>query len=269
MREQLDADITYAKLQQFNGSHYVPTPEGPQLQGNVPAPSPAQLAAMPSPIGRPGRGGPAAPQTYSNGKPMEPRYTNVAFNLEWISYSSNWATEWERTGDPVWRDRVLAGMKSIVARANGGPLGANYFDIIFGGPEILFDERTMFDYPEFWEGFEKAMEAVASSSGNQMTAPRGAAYAAFIKKDQRLGSLAWDKLVGDAQIGPATQIPPLRRIDGPGVVHPVTDPNFLGRSAGWQLHGVASIQWALNAMEVTELARPYLPEWEKARGIAK
>ncbi|HVX86436.1 MAG TPA: hypothetical protein VH253_16760 [Phycisphaerae bacterium] len=269
MREQLDADLTYDKLQVYNGSHYVPTEEGPRLQGNTPAPSPAQLAAMPMPTEAPRRGPAAAAQTYSDGKPMEARYTNVAFNLEWICYSINWATEWERTGDPVWRDRVMAGMKSIVARSNGGPLGANYFDIIFGGPEILFDEKQMFDYPEFWDGFEKVCEAVATSSGNQMTAPRGAAYAAYIKKDQRLGSLAWDKLVGDAKIGPDTQIAPDVKITGPEVVHPVTDPNFLGKSAGWQLHGVASIQWALNALEVTELAKPFLPEWEKSRGISR
>jgi hypothetical protein len=267
MREQLDADVTYAKLQQFNGSHYVPTAEGPRLQGNTPAPSPEELSKMASPVGRGGRGGRgggAGPaQTYSDGKPMEARYSNVAFNLEWISYSINWATEWERTGDVVWRDRVMAGMKSIVAQSNGGPLGSNYFDIIFGGPEMLFDEKQMFDYPEFWEGFAKVCEAVATSGGNQMTAPRGAAYAAFVRKDQRLGYLAWDKLVGTANVAEA--IPQNRKIEGPEVVHPVTDPVFLGGSAGWQLHGVASIQWALNALEVTELAKAYLPGWEAER----
>ena len=208
---------------------------------------------MPSPLAGGGRAGAAPTQTYSDGTPMEPRYSNVAFNLEWISYSTNWAAEWERTGDVKWRDRVLAGMRNIVGRSNGGPLGANYFDIIFGGPEILFDEKQMFDYPEFWEGFAKVCEAVSTSGGNQMTAPRGAAYAAYVRKDQRLGYLAWDKLVGTANVAEA--IPQNRKIEGPEVVHPVTDPVFLGGSAGWQLHGVASIQWALNALEVTELAK--------------
>ena len=265
MREQLDADLTYAKLQQFNGSHYVPTPDGGyRLDNNAsgPAPLPRELAAV---APRPGRGGAAANATYSDGKPMEARYSNAGFNLEWICYSGNWATEWERTGNPIWRDRVMAGMKNIVARSNGGPLGTNYFDIIFGGPEILFDEKQMFDYPEFWDGFAKVCQAVSTSGGNQMTAPRGAAYAAYARKDQTLGSLAWEKLVGTAVITPNTVIPQNRIISGPEVLRPVTDPVFLGSTDGWQLHGVASIQWALNAIETTELAKPYLPAWEAAR----
>ena len=45
-------------------------------------------------------------------------------------------------------------------------------------------------------------------------------------------------------------------------MNPVDDPVFLGRSVGWQPHGVASVQWALNAMETLELAGEYLPQWE-------
>jgi hypothetical protein len=271
MREQLDADITYAKLQQFNGSHYVPTQQPPffRLDGNPAAPSPAELAAMRSPLEAGGaprgpRGGGNFPaQTYSDGKPMEPRYANVSFNLEWISYSINWATEWERTGDPVWRDRVLAGMKSIAARANGGPLGSNYFDIIFGGPEIMFDQRQMFDVPEFWEGFTKVMEAVSTSAGGQMTNARGAAYAAALRDSQAYGNLAWNDLVGTADI--TKPIPQNNKASSPNLLRPVTDPVFLGSTNGWQLHGVASIQWALNAIETLELAKPYLKSWETAR----
>jgi hypothetical protein len=266
MDEQVDADLTYAKLQQFNGSHYVPTGDGTfRLDGNTPAPRPEEMGNLTAPPGRGARGGAAFPQTYADGKPMEPRYANAQFNLEWICYSIDWSTKWERTGDPIWRDRVLAGMKTIVARSNGGPLGQNYFDIIFGGPEILFDEKQMYDYPEFWDGFAKVCEAVSNSNGNQMTAPRGAAYAASVRQSQQYGSLAWEKLVGTAN--PNNPIPQNVVITTPNVLHPVTDPVFLGRSDGWQLHGVASIQWALNAIETTELAKPYLRAWEAARGI--
>jgi hypothetical protein len=45
----------------------------------------------------------------------------------------------------------------------------------------------------------------------------------------------------------------------------VTDPAFLGGPVGWQLHGVASVQWALNAIETEEMAKPWLPLWEKSR----
>ncbi len=44
---------------------------------------------------------------------------------------------------------------------------------------------------------------------------------------------------------------------------PVTDPSFLGEPVGWQLHGVASVHWALNAIETLEFAKQWLPDWEK------
>jgi hypothetical protein len=34
---------------------------------------------------------------------------------------------------------------------------------------------------------------------------------------------------------------------------------------GWQLHGVASVQWALNAIETMEMAKAWLPLWEKPK----
>jgi hypothetical protein len=153
-------------------------------------------------------------------------------------------------------------MKNIVS---AGPARGNYFEIIFGGPEIMYEEREMFDYPEFWEFFTQVMEAVGTSGGNQMTAPRGAAYAAWARKSQDWGNLAWDKLVGTAQTTAGATVPQPEKITGPEVLNPVHDPNFLGRSVGWQLHGVASVQWALNAIETIEFAKQYLPAWEAAR----
>jgi len=34
---------------------------------------------------------------------------------DWFALAGNWMTEWERTGDTYWRDRILAGVDSIVA----------------------------------------------------------------------------------------------------------------------------------------------------------
>jgi len=48
------------------------------------------------------------------------------------------------------------------------------------------------------------------------------------------------------------------------VLRSVTDPSFLGAPVGWQLHGVASVQWALNAIETLEFAKTWLPAWETA-----
>ncbi|MDE6653757.1 MAG: hypothetical protein K2K37_05150, partial [Muribaculaceae bacterium] len=52
---------------------------------------------------------------------------------DWLAYAGNWLTEWERTGDTTYRDKILAGMRSIAALPNG----------IFTGPKALgFDPAT-------------------------------------------------------------------------------------------------------------------------------
>lgn len=242
MREQLTADRTYQLLQKYNGSHYTPTGDGKyalENAGSLPAPRPEEL--------------PPPPDTDAG---------NVRVGLEWMCYAMNWMMEWQRTGDVKWRDRVLNDMKSMSAHLDqSGRLPGRYFDMIFGGPENLYEMEPMFDVPEFWRAWANTSEDVGRRvAGNEMTGPRMLAYAAYRKKDAELGRLAWEKLIG-------TTLPPTTRpkpVSGPNVIKPVTDPVFLGASVGWQLHGVASVQWALNAIETLEFAKPYLSDWEAA-----
>ena len=30
---------------------------------------------------------------------------------DWLAYAGNWMTEWERTGNTTYRDKIIAGMK--------------------------------------------------------------------------------------------------------------------------------------------------------------
>jgi len=243
MREQLGAEAAYTKLQQFNGSHYVPTADGGNKlddHASGPAPRPEQFGAVKAP--------PASP---------------TRLGLEWLCYAMNWTMEYQRTGDTKWRDRVENDMKEMTAGLGpNDPLPGRYFDMIFGGAENLYAMEPMFDVPEFWRAWANTSEAVGREvHGNEMTGPRMLAYAANAKKSPELGRMAWEKLIGATLPPPA---PPVK-VNSAGVVKPVTDPAFLGEPVGWQLHGVASIQWALNAIETLELAKPYLPAWEAAR----
>lgn len=53
----------------------------------------------------------AAPQI-----PGEPQFAaRIRIGPDWFALAGNWMTEWERTGDVRWRDRILAGVDSIVA----------------------------------------------------------------------------------------------------------------------------------------------------------
>lgn len=53
----------------------------------------------------------AAPQI-----PGEPHYdVRMRIGPDWFALAGNWMTEWERTGDKRWHDRITAGIDSIVA----------------------------------------------------------------------------------------------------------------------------------------------------------
>lgn len=256
LREQIDADLTYAYLAQFNPSHYVPNPDGtPRLdvrggpggqRARVPeAPRPEDFAARPN---------------------ADDRKPNTRFGLEWMCYALNWTTEWERGGDQSWRARIESDMRSMASQLDEqGRFPGRYFDMIFGGPENMWEMEPMYDIPEFWRAWVNTCEAVGRTvEGNHMTGPRMLGYAAFKKGDAELGLLAWQKLLGPPGQLPATMNPTV--VDDSSVVRRMTEPDFLGESVGWQQHGVASVQWALNAIETLEFAKAYLPLWEKALG---
>jgi hypothetical protein len=246
LREQLDADLAYDYLVQFNPSHYVPNADGTARleRANSPAaPRPENFTARP---------------TAADRKPT------TRFGLEWMCYALNWTTEWERGGDQSWRGRLERDMRTMASNLDAqGRFPGRYFDMIFGGPENMWEMEPMYDIPEFWRAWTNTCEAVGRQvQGGQMTGPRMLAYAASKKNDPELGRMAWEKL-----IGPRGKLPPLnipKKFSGPNVLRPVTDPSFLGEPVGWQLHGVASVQWALNAIETLEFAKPWLPLWEQA-----
>jgi hypothetical protein len=254
MHEQLTADLTYEVLKKYNGSHYVPTADGsPRLDaGGRFGPSRTPPPAAPRPENLPPR-------------PAE-RTEAARAGLEWMCYAMNWMMEWQRTGDVRWRDRVIGDMKAMSAGLKADDrLPGSYFDMIFGGPENLYEMEPMFDVPEFWRAWANTSEEVGRrASGSQMTGPRMLAYAAYKKHSEELGRMAWDKLIG-------SELPPVsvpKKVTGPELLKPVTDPAFLGAPVDWQLHGVASVQWALNAIETLEFAKVYLPAWESAHGVS-
>jgi len=48
--------------------------------------------------------------------PGEPHFeARLRIGPDWFALAGNWMTEWERTGDTKWRDRILAGVDSIMA----------------------------------------------------------------------------------------------------------------------------------------------------------
>ncbi|PWF47813.1 exo-rhamnogalacturonan lyase family protein [Massilia glaciei] len=47
--------------------------------------------------------------------PQDPKYPGrIRIGPDWYVLAGNWMTEWERSGDPKWRDRINAGVDSIL-----------------------------------------------------------------------------------------------------------------------------------------------------------
>ena len=95
---------------------------------------------------------------------------------DWLAFAGNWMTEWERTGDTKWRDKIIAGMDSIAAMPFGfltGPnqlygydpktgklyaleeqVGTYNLATIMGGGEVVFELNTLIDHA----GWKKAWD---------------------------------------------------------------------------------------------------------------
>ena len=153
---------------------------------------------------------------------------------DWLAYAGNWMTEWERTGNTAYRDKIIAGMKSISALPNRlftGPkaLGfdpetgiittecdpklesTNHLMTIMGGFEVANEMMRMIDIPEWKDAWldhaarykKKAWEL----SHSRFRVSRLMAYAAYHLRNTQMAEEAWKDLFTRLEHTPA---PPFR-----------------------------------------------------------
>ena len=146
---------------------------------------------------------------------------------DWVGYASNWLTEWERTGNLKYRDKLLAGMNSIVSLPNHffqGPMAlgydpatgiistdmpdeqtTNHLMPIMGGFELINELQLSIDNPQFFylwrihnsQYKEKAFEI----KRNKFRIPRLQAYAAW-QGNAPTAKAAWESLLGNFPLAP-------------------------------------------------------------------
>ena len=146
---------------------------------------------------------------------------------DWVGYASNWLTEWERTGNLKYRDKLLAGMNSIVSLPNHffqGPMAlgydpstgiistdmpdeqtTNHLMPIMGGFELVNELQLSIDNPQFFylwrihnsQYKEKAFEI----KRNKFRIPRLQAYAAW-QGNAPTAKAAWASLLGNLPLAP-------------------------------------------------------------------
>jgi hypothetical protein len=178
---------------------------------------------------------------------------------DWLAIAGNWMTEWERTGDTRWRDKILAGMRSMEAMPHGFRTGRNLlmgFDpatgvltarditlgkynlsTIMGGAELMAELNMSIDDPQW----KKIWTAFCADSGEVISLGKMQAYAYSVNRDPTLAQSAVASLHGvRGRFG---------RADPPNALAPMED--------GTDTNG--SSQNSLNAIAVLELCADALP----------
>lgn len=185
---------------------------------------------------------------------------------DWLAYAGNWMTEWERTRNNRYRDKILAGMKSIVALPNRiftGPLAlgydpatgvitsecdpklesTNHLMTIMGGFEIMNEMIHMMNYPAWndaWLDFatrykQKSWELRKST----FRISRLHAYAAWKLRKPEMAQEAWNDLFTRLEHTPAPAFK-MHTVMPPEVPAPLLecDPISTNDAAIWSLDAI-------------------------------
>ncbi|MDR7268949.1 hypothetical protein J2X20_001578 [Pelomonas saccharophila] len=201
----------------------------------------------------------------------------IGFGTDWGSVVANVLTEWERTGDVRWRNKLLRGMKGIAAMPHGfftgsggyepsGPnegafhnvsgdkLSASHLSAVFGAVEMMAELVELIDEPAFkqaWLQYCELYNAPREQQVKALGAPHGggtvlsvghsrlSAYAAKHKQDKALAQRAWREFWADDPRGHKTL--KTTRIAGPLALNPVDEAPWISTNdtAQW---GLAAIQ---------------------------
>ena len=190
---------------------------------------------------------------------------------DWMAYAANWMIEWERTRNNAYRDKILAGMKSICALPNRiftGPLAlgydpatgvitsecdptlqtTNHLMTIMGGFEMMNEMMRMIHLPEWedaWLDYAKNYKQKALEiRNNRFPVLRLLSYAAYHLRSPKLASEAWHDLMERVpEIGePAF---PVMEIKPPHVPAPITE--------AYDVNTNDAALWSLDAIYMQEV----------------
>lgn len=216
----------------------------------------------------------------------QPRALGVGFGTDFSALSATWLTEWERTGDDKWRDKLVAGMRSIGNMPKGyfssgsatydpvtgeftntdpDAVGVSHLSAVFGLVEVNAELIQLLDVPEFKEAwlqycvlYNAPREEQAAALGEDLGRlnlrdhhSRLTAYAAVQLDSPELARRAWREFgVGDGQVSP--HLMETTRVEGPDVLKPIDEEPWISTNA--------TAQWSLTAIENLALVGEYLEE---------
>jgi hypothetical protein len=194
-------------------------------------------------------------------RPEDPKFpVRIRLGPDWLALAGNWMTEWERTGNTAYRDKILTGMKCIESMPRGFRTGRNLvvgFDAatgkltardtsqgaynlstIMGGAEVMFELNLSMDD----EAWKKVWLDFCANSGTTISAGKLQAYAYSFTKDPALAQSAVASLRNSRSVRGG-------HVDPPNSLAPMDD--------GTDTNGAS--QNSLNAIAVLEFCADKLP----------
>ena len=229
----------------------------------------------------------------------------VRFGPDWLAFTGNWMTEWERTGDTKWRDKILAGVDSFAKMPFGLRSGKNLvygydpatgrlFQLsdevgdynlvtIMGGGEVVFELNELLNdkrWDRLWLQYcrlnttprgvpPEQMKAVIARDVTTGTEGAEGAFLDMRQGGPRMAAYAYLKTRNPVFARRAIESAFDRCAAGAIVTHPVAGPDVLNPVEENPLVSTnGTAQAALNAIEVLEMCADQLPGWEAERGRA-
>jgi hypothetical protein len=184
----------------------------------------------------------------------------IRIGPDWYALVSNWLTEWERTGDTRWRDRIVTGMKDIATFpaglftgeaggavgfdpktahlfnfGKGDYLGGYNLAMAFCGEQIVWETLSLVDVPEFRDVLLDYARYVQAPSAEKIARygfdfnpgvfgtiySRVTAWAGEQLGDAAIRQRGWAKFTADPAGG--TTWPAAVTVDGTAVTSPVDE----------------------------------------------
>nr|WP_245541836.1 Tat pathway signal sequence domain protein [Uliginosibacterium gangwonense] len=221
------------------------------------------------------------------GRKLGPKITEehsaeVGFGTDWGATAAAWLTEWERTGNTAYRDKLITSMATIAAQPHGFFTGAGYMDLrngafiinedgriavshlsaAFGLPEICSEliraipdqafRKVWLDYCVLYNAdADTQIEALGKALGS-LNLGQGHSkllgYAGKLLEDETMKQQAW-RLFFQGNAGLVGSDFVHTRIDVPQVLSPVDEAPAISTNAVAQW-GLAAISLLAHAPEI-------------------
>lgn len=214
--------------------------------------------------------------------------THARIGPDWLAMVGNWMTEWERTGNPVWKQKIQKGVQSFAAMPYGffsgkegafsydpgtnqlyplAPtnIGQSHLSVLMGGPEVAFELSRFFndaDWQRLWLQYCEWYGATAAETEKKFgqAVPLGTlsshfcrlpAYYAQQTKNRQRAEKAWSIFLSDPTFRQNTVFY-TQQVKTPAALRILLETPLLSTN------NVA--QWSLNAIEMLEMIGQWLPE---------